>query len=584
MTAVANDRTVDLGRAHTGWVRHAVPVGLVLVVIPLVVAAGWALAHPPATAIRDHALMELRVRDIGFHPVNLGLYSRDGWSHLGPLVFFTLVIPYRIFGSSTSGMVVGALIVNGVSVVGMALIARRLGGTRAALTMLLLGSVLVRAMGANLVANPWVCFITVLPFGLFCCVMWALISDRPWALPLGVGLASWLVQTHVGYVPLTAPMLVIASIMLTVRAWRAPDHELRSRSLRAAGVALVVLAVAWALPIWDQLFGSGNLETAARWLIRADGGVHTVAEGVRVVIGQFAAMPDWVTGTRRAATFDGATLLRTRLLWPLLLVPFVATMVFGWRRGTRAAVVLGLVVGAGVILGIVSVARTVGTMYEYRLLWTWVLGALAFVVVLWVLWEFLAARVPSADQWLKAGVLLALLVLSVLEVVQVATADRPDWDSPATATAVDQLVSKLDRGGGQIVVRSSSVGGEWYLQGVVLALEKRGFDVRVLGEGGGLYGKDLVAGRGRVQARLLVLTGPELASLTAEQRDRLMGYGGSRSFAREVAVSRARAADARRLLADFNAGRITRHEDVVRLARLAIESDPAVAVVRDGRR
>ena len=584
MTAVANDRPVDLDRARSGWVRYAVPIGLVLVVIPLVVAAGWALARPPATAIRDHALMELRVRDVGIYPVNLGLYSRDGWSHLGPLVFFTLVVPYRILGSSTSGMVVGALIVSGVSVVGMALIARRLGGTRAALTMLLLGSVVVRAMGADLVANPWVCFITVLPFGLFCCVMWALISGRAWALPLGVAVASWLVQTHVGYAPLTAPMLVIATIVLAVRAWRAPDRELRSRTLRSAGLAIGVLAVAWALPIWDQLFGSGNLETAARWLTRADGGVHSVGEGVRVVVGQFAAVPDWVTGTRRVATFDGATLLRTRLLWPVLLIPFAAAMMFGWRRGMRAAVALGLVVGAGVILGIVSVARTVGTMYEYRLLWTWVLGALAFVVVLWVCWELLAARIPRVDRWVKAGVLLALLALSVLEVVQVATADRPNWDSAATATAVDQLVTKLDRHGGQIVVRSSSVGGEWYLQGVVLALEKRGFDVRVLGEGGGLYGKDLVTGRGLVQARLLVLTGPELASMTAAQRDRVLGYGGSRSFAREVAVGRARAADARRLLEDFNAGRITRHQYVVRLARLAIESDPAVAVVRDDRR
>ncbi len=52
--------------------------------------------------------MELRVQDVGRRPVPLGLYSRDGWSHPGPLVFYTLAIPYQIFGSSTSAMVVGA--------------------------------------------------------------------------------------------------------------------------------------------------------------------------------------------------------------------------------------------------------------------------------------------------------------------------------------------------------------------------------------------------------------------------------------------------------------------------------------------
>ncbi|MEO6467652.1 MAG: hypothetical protein ABIP21_01020, partial [Acidimicrobiia bacterium] len=87
----------------------SVPLGLFLVLVPLVVSAVIVLSGAPATAIRDHALMELRVRDVGVHPVQLGLYSRDGWSHPGPLLFFTLAIPYRVLGESTSGMVVGAL-------------------------------------------------------------------------------------------------------------------------------------------------------------------------------------------------------------------------------------------------------------------------------------------------------------------------------------------------------------------------------------------------------------------------------------------------------------------------------------------
>ena len=113
MTRATTQPPTDAPDRFGAWARVAVPVGLALVLIPLVVSAIVTLTGTAPTPIRDQALMEMRVRDIGIHAVNLGLYSRDGWSHLGPLVFYTLVLPYRIFGSSTSGMVVGATMMRG---------------------------------------------------------------------------------------------------------------------------------------------------------------------------------------------------------------------------------------------------------------------------------------------------------------------------------------------------------------------------------------------------------------------------------------------------------------------------------------
>lgn len=93
---------------RTGTLRGAVPVAIAALVVPLVISAVTLLTRSELTPIRDGALMELQVRAIGHHAVNLGLYSRDGWSHPGPLVFYTLVLPYRIVGG-TAGMLVGAL-------------------------------------------------------------------------------------------------------------------------------------------------------------------------------------------------------------------------------------------------------------------------------------------------------------------------------------------------------------------------------------------------------------------------------------------------------------------------------------------
>ena len=57
---------------------------------------------------------------MGRHPVLIGLYSRDGWSHPGPLLYYTLALPYRLTGGNPAGLLVGALAVNGAAVGGMA--------------------------------------------------------------------------------------------------------------------------------------------------------------------------------------------------------------------------------------------------------------------------------------------------------------------------------------------------------------------------------------------------------------------------------------------------------------------------------
>ncbi len=321
------------------------PLGLLVVLVPLVVSAVLVLSHPPAAAIRDHALMELRVRDVGVHAVWLGLYSRDGWSHPGPLVFFTLAVPYRLLGASTSGMVVGALGINALSVAGIVTIGRRLGGRRVAVVLLLTMSGLLRALGPQLIREPWVLFVTTLPFGLFCCLVWALIMGRRWALPASVALASWLVQTHIGFAPLTIPVLFGGAVWLVVSTRRRPHNE--SCELAPAILASIgVVVLAWALPVWDQLFGTGNLANLARWFRDGRDGVHTITEGARVVVAQFGYPPDWLTGTRRVSPFNGETLLRNQWLVPVLLAPFLLAVGVAWRRRELVMLRLAVVVGA----------------------------------------------------------------------------------------------------------------------------------------------------------------------------------------------------------------------------------------------
>jgi hypothetical protein len=269
-------------------------VALVLALLPLVISAvtmaitvGNSL-HPYG----DHAVMEMRVRDVGLHPVLIGLYSRDGWSHPGPILFYLLAVPYRLSGDSSIGLQLGALLINGSAMVGMALVARRRGGTPLLLCTLLGCGLLVRTLGPDLVRDPWVSYITVIPFGLMVMLSWSMTCGDTWALPVGAGVASFLAQTHVGYVALAFPLLAWGALSLM---WLAAKRRSKGGAeagpaagavARAGIIAAVVVAVMWLPALIDQVFHSrGNLYNIVHWF--QNGKTHTLAQGYRVVGAQF---------------------------------------------------------------------------------------------------------------------------------------------------------------------------------------------------------------------------------------------------------------------------------------------------------
>jgi hypothetical protein len=560
--------------------RRAFGVALVLAVAPLVVLAVTVLHDPPRALVRDQALMELQVRDVGRHPVLIGLYSRDGWSHPGPLLYYTLALPYRLAGSDSSGLLLGALAVNAAAIAGMAAVAKRLGGLPAALVTLVAVSIVERALGAELLLDPWVCFVTVLPFGCFCFFAWAMTQGEVWALPAAGGLASWLVQAHVGYAPLTTPLLLAGAVCLWVVVGRRNDPAATRRFWWAVIAAVLILVVVWAPPLWDQFYGSGNLGKIVDWFARADAGVHTLPEGARVVFGQFAAVPDWVTGKRRVAAFGGETTLRHTTLLPLLLVPFVVAVIVAWRRRDRPIIGLAAVLALTLLASVVSVARTVGTMYEYRLLFTWVLGAVAGVVVAWTGWNIVATRWPEVQtRVLVPTALLVVAALCAAEIVAAVRAGTPDWDSPVTATVTKRLASQFDAGGGEVLLRSESAAGEGYVEGLVLALERRGIRARVASDPTGRFGAHRVAS-GRVAAHLVVLADTDLDAFVRRPDLELVAYAGPVPFNDRVDAGRQATAEQQRLLAAFHAGALPA-DAFTRAFEAAQVRGAAIAVFRD---
>ena len=143
------------GDTRGSHVRRALPwVGLALVLLPFLWSAIVLLVIGGRFhSVSDVALTELRVRDIGRHSPLVGPFSRDDWNHPGPALFYLLAIPYRLVGSNSIGLYIGAIGINVGSIVGMVIIAKRHGGT-ALMMLTLVGCAFVeRALGGAFFAT-----------------------------------------------------------------------------------------------------------------------------------------------------------------------------------------------------------------------------------------------------------------------------------------------------------------------------------------------------------------------------------------------------------------------------------------------
>jgi hypothetical protein len=498
-------------------------VALALLLVPVVVAAVALLvvARPDYFPTADHALTEMQVRDVGRHQVLVGLYSRDTWNHPGPLLFYLLAPIYRLTGSTAVGIDLGALAINTASIVAMALVARRRGGTPLMLCTLLGALLLARTLGAGYLSDAWNNFVVVFPFALLVLLVWSMACGEAWALWAAVGVATFLAQTHVGFVLLAFALLAWGIVTLVAPAAAAPER--RREVLRAAAITLPLAALLWLPPLLDVLLNApSNARKVARWFMAADEGTHTPAEGWRVTTGQFGAKPEWLT-TKLPFTWGSAEspfIASAPLPW--LLLPVVAAGVVLWRRrkstaadtadtvdadGWRLTVLLGFLL----IVSIVAVDRTVGPAFDYRLRWTWVAPMLAFVLVAWTAWRLVAERWPHAER--RVLVPLALASLAVLSVVHVATGARGvtprEPDSAVVAALVPDVVDAVAPTGpddGQVLVIDPYHAAGYYSRAVVLELERRGFDARVDPVRGVLFGRSRVVDPDEpIRARLIVV-------------------------------------------------------------------------------
>ena len=505
--------------------RQALWPLVLIMVLPLLVSAVLLVDDLGGSyrAGGDIALIEMKLRDIGREPVLTGLYSRSDWSHPGPAQFHLLAPFYWLTGSVSIGLYVGALVVNAGALVGMALVARRCGGTPLLLITLLAGSLLVRTLGADFVRDPWNPFMTVLPFGLVVFLVWSLTAGDAWALPWAVAISSYVAQAHVGYLVLAVPLLGFGALSLLVGVLRSGDEDRRRRLRRAMLVAAAFGAVLWLPPLIDVIGRSqSNAANVIGYFRNTEEEARTFAEGWNVLSAQFTTLPEWLTWHREPLVFSGEppSLYGSPFPWLLSLVGLAGVLL--WRRREVAGVRLVATFAVAMGLGVLAVARTVGPVFDYRLRWTWIVGMVGFVVIAWGAWSSLSSR------WTRAGRVLgplgaaAVVAVSGINLAGAVRAGVPyEGDSEVLAALVPDALRAVEGTEGEVLV-TDSLAGSWYSRGLVLELERHGHDARVPPDRRELFGDHRVVSKQPPAVRVHVGVGPELEGLSEDPRLRLL--------------------------------------------------------------
>ena len=131
----------------------------------------------------DWAVLAMRIADVGHNTPLLGPYSRFGWNHPGPPLYWMLAVPYNLLGGRSVDILAGsglfACVVTGAV---LAIAWRRGRLPLVALTSVAL-AILVHSMGPSMLRDPWNPYVTLLPLLLFVFLAWSGVEGDRWSWP-----------------------------------------------------------------------------------------------------------------------------------------------------------------------------------------------------------------------------------------------------------------------------------------------------------------------------------------------------------------------------------------------------------------
>jgi hypothetical protein len=500
-------------------VARVLPIVMGIVAVMPFVVAVVTRAGRDYVPVGDIALMDLRVRDVWSSNIPfVGAYSRFGWNHPGPVVYYLLAPVSGLFGGSAWATLTGNALAQGVIVATMAIVAWRSGGLRLLLAALALVGLAYGALGPDVVLDAWNPDLVFPLFPLFVLLAWLLACGRPSMLFGLTVVATILVQAHVGYLPLVVAAGLCAGAFALARAGR--SWRSWSRPVLWSVIALVVL---WTPPIVHEFVHPSNVRALTRGVLNADEPALGPRLSARVLAEEFTLLPPWLGGSHTLEPF-GNTVAGASPAWlaiPVALM-FLAAIATRHRRRPGSLELLALTATLAVA-GFVAVARVTGTAERYVFYWRVPLALLVVFVSAWCLWIAL-----DLDRFVWArrivGAVLALIIVtaSVTLSTRIATNDRvtePEALARAAIAATEQEM-RMSRG---VIIRPSDTPFLGIQRALVNEFDRDGLPVQIDDGSGFIFGHAREAGPEDVeQVWFVVENGQSLSVLGAAPGARVL--------------------------------------------------------------
>ena len=505
-------------RAPRTWWTVAAACGMVAVAVAPMVALLVTRAGRHYLPVQDFAVIDLRVRDVFSRDTPLvGPYSRYGWDHPGPMVFW-LVAPFaRLFGAPAWATQVGFGLLQAGAAVWLGIVTWRRRGLWAVAFWLAVLSSSLAAVGPAILLQPWGPHVTVAFFVLFCALVWLVRGDDRSLVVQSVVVGSFLVQTHLGYAPLVAAgaLLIVAELRLAAGGW---SRLCRQRSVRHG---LLVAFVLWLPPLVEVvLHPPGNLaQLVYRTLIHPSAAPVGVSRGLGLLAGAFRPVPAWLGG-RQPLDFWHVTATSAGLGWLLGVVALLAGA--GWasqRAGDEDGRRLAILCGSMMAAGAVALAGIEGPAYPYLFYWLNPLAALTMLSA--VRCCVRALRNPGLE-WSVAHeatwpcFALTILVTAIPLALHVTAAPSPyDRFGVPTAELLRQLDSRHEPASPVLIrVAGTALGG--VEGGLIDQLSRQGAPFRVDDGRPYQFGRDRGAGAHRISAIWYVIEESDQVSLLSK--------------------------------------------------------------------
>ena len=422
------------------------------------------------TPTADEALIELKTLNAVALAEASGPYSRFGWSHPGPMMFYAQAPIYVLGRRQPASLFAGAVLINLLFIALALHAAGRMGRWSSLLGAAAVCLVAWRAPGV--LASSWNPHLLLFPWlALIAC-------GGAWVNRGGTGMlaavvwcASWLVQTHIGAGPCV--LLFIA----TMAALRRPQVPARSAAaLLAFGVLL------WTPMLLD--------------VVR-----HGSESNPWQIAGWFAHDTHGHLGWRDALKAAGESL--TAFARPQ---PLAAPVGWAWRASGRTA--QSWAIGSGVLLVALLAARRTGAAAA--------LTASVFAGAVYTAWSVRGEMVDHLLFWLGGGLPalvviaagaqggraqrfrtftaavlgLAFAVCAGLAMQQLAA--QPVRTSPEVSLATSGLLAQVGRNLDRAVVDLDD--GSWgEAAGIVARLRNANYGIRVPQSLGFMFGRATVA-------------------------------------------------------------------------------------------